>query len=56
MLLLNEEFQVLYKDEKTNISFPFTVPDGTLSLKISFSYDPKILEDNDRAKMLIETT
>lgn len=54
MLLLNEEFQVLYKDEKTNISFPFTVPEGTVSLKISFSYDPKLLEDGDRAKMLIE--
>ena len=53
MLLLNEEFQVLYKDEKTNISFPFTVPEGTVSLKISFSYDPKLLEDGDRAKMLI---
>ena len=54
MLLLNAEFQVLYKDEKTNIGFPFPVPDGTVSLKISFSYDPKLLEDGDRAKMLIE--
>ena len=54
MLLLNEEFQVLYKDEKTNISFPFTVPEGAVSLKISFSYDPKLLEDGDRARILIE--
>lgn len=54
MMLLQEEFQVFPKDEKTNIGFDFSVPENTKSLKISFSYDPKILEDNDRAKMLIE--
>ncbi len=54
MILIEKEFQVFYKDEKTNISFPFTVPEGTESLKISFSYDPKILEDDERAKLLIE--
>lgn len=54
MLLLSEEFQVYYKDEKTNISFPFDVPEDTVALKISFSYDPKMLGECDRAKMLIE--
>lgn len=54
MLLLSEEFQVTPENEKTNISFPFTVSEGTESLKITFSYDPKVLEDDDRAKMLIE--
>lgn len=54
MLLLDEELQVFPKDEKTNISFSFTVPEDTKALKITFSYDPKILEDNDRAKALIE--
>ena len=54
MTLIEKEFQVFYKDEKTNISFPFTVSEGTVSLKISFSYSPKILEDDDRANMLIE--
>lgn len=54
MLLLKEELQVFPEDEKTNIGFEFDVPENTASLKISFSYDPKILEDRDRAKMLIE--
>lgn len=54
MLLLSQEFQVTPENEKTNISFPFTVSEGTESLKITFSYDPKILEDDDRANMLIE--
>lgn len=54
MLLLSEEFQVTPENEKTNISFPFTVPEGTASLKITFSYDPKVLEDDERARMLIE--
>ena len=54
MLLLKEEFHVAYENEKTNIGFPFTVPEGTQSLKITFSYDPKILEDDERANLLIE--
>ena len=54
MLLLSQEFKVTPENEKTNISFPFTVSEGTESLKITFSYDPKILEDDDRANMLIE--
>ena len=54
MLLLSQEFQVTPENEKTNLSFPFTVSEGTESLKITFSYDPKILEDDDRANMLIE--
>ena len=54
MLLLSEDFKVFYKDEKTNISFPFTVPEDTESLKITFSYDPKVLEDDERARLLIE--
>ena len=54
MLLLSEEFQVFPKDEKTNISFSFSVPEDTASLKITFSYDPKVLEDDERANILIE--
>ena len=54
MLLLSEEFQVTPENEKTNIRFPFTVPEDTVSLKITFSYDPKVLEDDQRAKLLIE--
>ncbi len=54
MILLQKEFQVFPENEKTNIAFSFDVSEGTESLKITFSYDPKILEDDDRANILIE--
>lgn len=54
MLLLEKEFQVFYSDEKTNISFPFEVPEGVNALKVTFSYSPKVLYDDERSKMLIE--
>ena len=54
MILIEKEFQVFYKDEKTNISFPFDINENVEGLKITFSYDPKILEDDERANMLIE--
>lgn len=54
MILLQKEFKVYYKDEKTNISFPFLIDEDAKSLKISFSYGPKLLEDDERANMLIE--
>lgn len=54
MIILEKEFQVLYKDEKTNISFPFSINEDAAALKISFSYSPKLLEDDERANMLIE--
>ena len=54
MVLLSKEFQVFPDDEKTNISFPFEINEDVKSLKITFSYDPKILEDDERADMLIE--
>ena len=54
MVLLSKEFQVFYKDEKTNISFPFEINEDVKGLKITFSYDPKVLEDDERANLLIE--
>lgn len=54
MILLEESFTVLPKDEKTNITFPFEVNQGTKALKFTFSYSPKRLDDMDRAKLLIE--
>ena len=54
MVLLQKEFQVFPENEKTNIGFPFSVAEDIESLKITFSYDPKILEDDERANMLIE--
>lgn len=54
MLLVNESFTVFPKDEKTNITFPFEVKEEVSALKFTFSYSPKRLEDNLRAKTLIE--
>ena len=54
MILLQKEFQVFPENEKTNIAFAFDVAEGTESLKITFSYDPKVLEDDERANILIE--
>lgn len=53
-ILLKKDLRVKPEDEKTNISLPFTVPCQVKSLEIEFSYEPKILEDNDRARLLIE--
>lgn len=55
MLLLEKEFEVFPENEKTNISFPFVVPEGTAALKLTFSYSPKVLEDQERTyKLIIE--
>ncbi|MBQ7295862.1 MAG: hypothetical protein IJW86_06680 [Clostridia bacterium] len=54
MLLLEEKFTVYPKNEKTNMSFPFEVAEEAKALKFTFSYSPKVLTDNERAKRLIE--
>lgn len=54
MILLEKEFQVFPENEKTNISFPFDVTEDIKALKLTFSYSPKELDDDVRAKMLIE--
>ncbi len=54
MLLLEKEFEVFPENEKTNISFSFAVPDDIKSLRFVFGYSPKVLYDNERAKVLIE--
>ncbi len=54
MILLEKELEVFPENEKTNISFPFEVPEGVNALKVTFSYSPKVLYDDERAKMLIE--
>ena len=53
MILLSKEFQVYPENEKTNISFPFEVPEGSAALKLTFSYWPKVLEDPERTHRLI---
>ena len=54
MILLQKDFQAFPENEKTNIAFTFDVAEGTESLKITFSYDPTVLEDDERANILIE--
>ncbi len=54
MILLEKELEVFPENEKTNISFPFEVPRGVNALKLTFSYSPKVLYDNERARALIE--
>lgn len=54
MVIFEREVKVLPADNKTNISFPFAVPDGIREIKIEYSYSPKELGDGERAKRLIE--
>lgn len=54
MIIINKSFSVFPKDEKTNIVIPFEVGENVKELKFTFSYSPKRLEDNDRAKNLIQ--
>lgn len=41
-------------DEKSNIYIPFNVPQGTYRLCITYSYSPKILEDEEKSVELIK--
>lgn len=41
-------------DEKSNRYIPFTVPKGTKKLFITYSYSPKILEDEKKSLELIK--
>lgn len=54
MIIINKSFSVFPKDEKTNIVIPFEVDENVKMLKFTFSYSPKRLEDNVRAKTLIQ--
>lgn len=51
--ILKKEIRLTHADEKTNISFPFTLESEAEKLFINFSYSPKILDDEERANALI---
>ncbi len=53
MVVYEKELTLSPKDEKTNISLPFTVPAGSRIMYINFTYSPKLLDDRERAKKLI---
>lgn len=48
MVLLNKSGKITLDENKTNIVLPFEIKDDFKSLKISFEYSPKTL--NDKAK------
>lgn len=41
------------EDSKSNLYFPFTVPEGTKKLLITYSYSPKLLEDKEKSYELV---
>ena len=51
--LLETDVHLLRACEKTNVILPFTVPENTTLLRISYSYAPKTL-DGEAARPLIE--
>lgn len=51
--VLEREVKILPEDNKTNIVLPF-ITDAAETMKITYSYSPKILEDGERARVLIE--
>ncbi len=53
-LLIERELSLQDSDTKTSIDIPFTVPENTKKLFITYSYSPKILEDEEKAKRLIK--
>ncbi len=54
MILSDKKIVILEEDEKTNIVLPFEVNEEFEALKITYSYSPKILEDREKSKILIE--
>jgi hypothetical protein len=52
--LVDTEGRIGPEASKTHISFTFTLGDGTDALELSFGYEPKVLDDDERAKLLIE--
>ncbi|MDE5604544.1 MAG: hypothetical protein K2I73_03050 [Eubacterium sp.] len=54
MLIFEKSGKILPEQDKTNISLPFTVPNGMEKLIIDYEYSPKILDDEDKATKLLE--
>ena len=54
IILKDTETYLRPEDEKSNRYMPFTVPEGTKKLYITYSYSPKILEDKEKSYELIK--
>lgn len=53
IILKETEAKLRPDDSKSNRYIPFTVPEGTEKLFITYSYSPKILEDKEKSYELI---
>lgn len=49
MILLEAKGRITVQNNRTNLLHRFDVPDGIKSLKIKFSYSPKIFENREKA-------
>lgn len=52
--LLDEKIVLKKENEKTNVPLTFEVEEDFSELQITYSYSPKILEDKEKSKELIE--
>ena len=53
-VLLKKSITVTPENEKTNIFLPFSVDEGNERLEIDYRYSPKILEDEEKSRILIK--
>lgn len=53
MVIFDKKGKITVDCDKTNISNKFDVPSGIKLLKIRYSYSPKILEDREKAVMIV---
>lgn len=53
MVIFEKKGTLTVECDKTNICHKFDVPSGLKSLKIRYSYSPKILADREKAAMLV---
>lgn len=53
MIIFSKQGRITEQDDKTNISFDFTVPDGIKKLTVKYSYSPKEVEDRISANRAI---
>lgn len=54
MIILEKEVRLTPENQKTNITFPFTLDCSAEKLLITYSYSPKILDDREKSIRLIE--
>ncbi|MGN1203031.1 MAG: hypothetical protein ACI4RF_07015 [Eubacterium sp.] len=53
MLIFKTKGKITTANDKTNLMHKFDVPGGLTALKIKYSYSPKILENREKAVLII---